>query len=116
MGSGRRHLRLLLMIMIGTACRPEAALELTGAQIDFDDGLIDLNPRGRAQATRSSCGRHAIHTQSGHHASLAHAPQVHLPARQVALKFAPACNVSGFRCVYRRSIFQSLWPVTSATC
>jgi integrase len=47
------HLRLLLMILIGTACRPEAALELTGAQIDFDDGLIDLNPHGRAQ-TRNS--------------------------------------------------------------
>ena len=46
------HLRLMLMILIGTACRPEAALELTGAQLDFDDLLIDLNPRGRKQTKK----------------------------------------------------------------
>jgi integrase len=46
------HLRLMLMILIGSACRPEAALELTGAQLDFDDRLIDLNPRGRAQTKK----------------------------------------------------------------
>ncbi len=46
------HLRLMLMILIGTACRPEAALELIGAQLDFDDRLIDLNPRGRAQTKK----------------------------------------------------------------
>ena len=42
----------MLIILIGTACRPEAALELTGAQLDFEDGLIDLNPRGRAQTKK----------------------------------------------------------------
>jgi len=46
------HLRLMLMILIGTACRPEAALELSGSQLDFDDRLIDLNPRGRAQTKK----------------------------------------------------------------
>ncbi len=46
------HLRLMLMILIGTACRPEAALELTGAQLDFDERLIDLNPRGRTQTKK----------------------------------------------------------------
>ena len=46
------HLRLMLMILIGTACRPEAALELTGVQLDFEDRLIDLNPRGRAQTKK----------------------------------------------------------------
>jgi integrase len=46
------HLRLMLMILIGTACRPEAALQLTGAQLDFEDRLIDLNPRGRAQTKK----------------------------------------------------------------
>src|SRR6056297_641758 len=29
---------------------------------------------------------------------------------------ASRCSVSGRICVYRRSIFQSLWPVTSETC
>jgi integrase len=42
----------MLMILIGTACRPEAALELTGEQLDFEDRLIDLNPRGRAQTKK----------------------------------------------------------------
>jgi integrase len=42
----------MLMILIGTACRPEAALELTGEQLDFQDGLIDLNPRGRPQTKK----------------------------------------------------------------
>jgi hypothetical protein len=42
----------MLMILIGTACRPEAALELTGAQLDFDDRLIDLSLRGRAQTKK----------------------------------------------------------------
>jgi integrase len=46
------HLRLLLMLLIGTAGRPEAALELTGEQLDFDDRLIDLNPRGRKQTRK----------------------------------------------------------------
>jgi len=46
------HLRLLLMILIGTACRPEAALELGGEQLDFDDRLIDLNGRGRKQTKK----------------------------------------------------------------
>ncbi|HEY3622811.1 MAG TPA: tyrosine-type recombinase/integrase [Roseiarcus sp.] len=46
------HLRLMLLILIGTACRPEAALELNGAELDFDDRLIDLNPRSRAQTKK----------------------------------------------------------------
>jgi integrase len=66
------HLRLLLMILIGTAARPEAALELTGDQIDFDAGLLDLNPPGRAQTKKFR-------------------PVVKLPrALAVALKNAPA--------------------------
>ena len=32
------RLHLMLMILIGTACRQEAALELTGNQLDFATG------------------------------------------------------------------------------
>jgi hypothetical protein len=35
---------------------------------------------------------------------------------QATFAFRCKCKVSGFRWVYRRSIFQSLCPVTSATC
>jgi len=38
--------------LIGTACRPEAAYELTGEQLDFENRLIDLNPPGRAQTKK----------------------------------------------------------------
>lgn len=46
------HLAMFLDILIGTACRPEAALELTKAQCDFTHGLINLNPKGREQTKK----------------------------------------------------------------
>jgi len=44
------HVRLFIYIMLGTLCRPEAAYELTGAQLDFENRLIDLNPPGETLA------------------------------------------------------------------
>ena len=46
------HMRLFIYIMLGTACRPEAAFDLTGAQLDFENRLIELNPHGRAQTKK----------------------------------------------------------------
>ena len=46
------HMRLFIYIMLGTVCRPEAAYDLTGAQLDFDNRLIDLNPHGRIQTKK----------------------------------------------------------------
>jgi len=46
------HVRLLIYIMLGTLCRPEAAYELTGTQLDFENRLIDLNPPGRKQTKK----------------------------------------------------------------
>jgi len=46
------YMRLFIYIMIGTACRPEAAFDMTGAQLDFKNRLIDLNPHGRAQTKK----------------------------------------------------------------
>lgn len=46
------HMRLFIYIMLGMACRPEAAFELTGAQLDFENRLIELNPHGRAQTKK----------------------------------------------------------------
>ena len=46
------HMRLFIYIIIGTACRPEAAFDLTGAQLDFENRLIELNPHGRAQTKK----------------------------------------------------------------
>ena len=46
------HVRVFLALMIGTASRPEAVLELTRGQCDLDRGLIRLNPPGRAQTKK----------------------------------------------------------------
>jgi integrase len=46
------HLRLFIMLMVGTAARPSAILQLTWAQIDFQTGLITLNPPGRKQTAK----------------------------------------------------------------
>lgn len=45
------HLRLFFLLL-GTAGRPAAVLELTREQCDLDRGLIDLNPSGRAQTKK----------------------------------------------------------------
>lgn len=52
LNSAPDHLRLFMLIMIGTACRPDAALSLCSEQLDFENRLIDLNPAGRAQTKK----------------------------------------------------------------
>lgn len=46
------HVRLFLILMLGTAARNEAITSLTWPQIDFDAGLVHLNPPGRKQTTK----------------------------------------------------------------
>ena len=43
------HLRMFLLLLLGTAARPEAVLQLTRFQCDLERRLIDLNPPGRVQ-------------------------------------------------------------------
>ncbi|CAN0290586.1 unnamed protein product, partial [Chrysoparadoxa australica] len=43
------HLQAFIIMMIATAARNKAVLDLTFDQIDFANGLIDLNPQGREQ-------------------------------------------------------------------
>jgi integrase len=42
----------MIMLMMGTGCRPQAACEMTWEQIDFEHGLIDLNQEGRIQTAK----------------------------------------------------------------
>ena len=51
-GSESTHWHDMFVIMIGTACRPEAARQLTREQIDFDLNLVHLNPKGRLQTAK----------------------------------------------------------------
>ena len=37
---------------LGTGARPEAVLELHSRQINFEDGLVHLNPPGREQVAK----------------------------------------------------------------
>lgn len=46
------HARLYMILAIATCARPKAILELTWDRVDFQRGLIDLNPRGRAQTAK----------------------------------------------------------------
>lgn len=43
------HMHVFMAIMSNTLCRPGAALELTKAQVDFENNLVYLNPQGRRQ-------------------------------------------------------------------
>lgn len=47
-----KHVQAMIMLGIGTGARPEAVCELKWEQIDFEAGIIDLNPRGRAQTNK----------------------------------------------------------------
>ena len=46
------HVRVFLALLIGTAARPEAALQLTAFQCDLDRGFLNLNPPGRQQTKK----------------------------------------------------------------
>ena len=46
------HIRRFILWMLGTAARPDAVLELRRDQIDFEHGLIHLNPQQRAQTKK----------------------------------------------------------------
>ncbi|CUW85778.1 tyrosine-type recombinase/integrase [Rhizobium pusense] len=46
------HIRLFLILMLGTGARNEAICHLTWEQIDFEEGLIYLNPQGRKQTSK----------------------------------------------------------------
>ena len=43
------HVKAYMLWALGTAARPEAVLELHSRQIDFEHGLVNLNPPGRRQ-------------------------------------------------------------------
>lgn len=46
------HVRLFLILMLATGARNEAITTLTWSQIDFENGLVELNPRGRKQTSK----------------------------------------------------------------
>jgi integrase len=46
------YLEIFLMIMANTLCRTGAALELGPSQVEFDYGLVHLNPKGRRQTKK----------------------------------------------------------------
>ena len=48
----QEHLRMFILLLLGTAARPSAVLELTREQCDLERGLIDLNPPGRVQTKK----------------------------------------------------------------
>lgn len=51
-GTAEHHMQLFIMLLIGTAARPEAICQLTWKQVDFGAGLVALNPEGRKQTSK----------------------------------------------------------------
>jgi integrase len=49
---GPKHVYIYLMLAINTLGRPGAILELSPSQADFDNGLLDLNPKGRKRTKK----------------------------------------------------------------
>tara|TARA_R110001592_G_scaffold7065_6_gene39731 strand:- start:37223 stop:38110 length:888 start_codon:yes stop_codon:yes gene_type:complete len=47
-----QHIRDFILLMMGTAARPAAVLELNRFQCNLDAGFIDLNPPGREQTKK----------------------------------------------------------------
>jgi integrase len=68
------HIRLAILLMLSTAARPTAALELTWDRVDFERGQIDL----RLDATGLRKGRAVVAMNPGLRAAL-------IDARQMAL-------------------------------
>ena len=50
--SRSRHTSLFILLMLATAARPEAILDLTWQQVDFRTGRVHLNPPGRQQTNK----------------------------------------------------------------
>lgn len=48
-GATQDHIRLLILVGLATAARPEAIKDLTWDRIDFKTGIVRLNPPGRVQ-------------------------------------------------------------------
>ena len=47
------HIRLFMLLMLATAARPEAVLDMQWAQVDFAGCRIHLNPEGRVQTSKT---------------------------------------------------------------
>ncbi len=46
------HIQLFLKLAVGTGARTNAILDLTWDRVNFETGLIDLNPRDRVQTSK----------------------------------------------------------------
>lgn len=46
------HIRLFLKLAVGTGARTNALLDLTWDRVNFETGLIELNPRDRVQTSK----------------------------------------------------------------
>lgn len=52
LSQANKNTHMMIMLMLGTGCRPSSACELVWECIDFDSGLIDLLPPGKLQTAK----------------------------------------------------------------
>jgi integrase len=51
-GTDEPHMQLVVLMLLGTAARSEPILTMKWEQVDFEAGLIKLNPDGRVQTSK----------------------------------------------------------------
>lgn len=97
------HVRLAMLLMLSTAARPTAALELTWGRVDLDLGRIDL----RLTSDGPRKGRAVVPINAGLRAALLEARAGALtdhvvewggrPAKSIKVAFGAACRRAGLR-------------------
>ncbi|MEM6546474.1 MAG: site-specific integrase [Pseudomonadota bacterium] len=101
------HIRLAIILMLSTAARPEAALELTWDRVDFEGGWVDL----RLSAEGPRKGRARVPMNSGLRAALTTAHQARLTGHVIEYNGKPVKSVkTGFYNAVKKSGIEGLTP------
>ncbi|WP_430225875.1 tyrosine-type recombinase/integrase [Paroceanicella profunda] len=88
------HTRLAILVMLSTACRVTAALELTWDRVDLERGILDL----RADATGPRKGRAVVPINAGLKAALSEARRAALTDHVIEWNGGPVRDIkTGFR-------------------
>lgn len=103
------HVRLAILLMLSTAARPTAALELTWDRVDFESGHIDL----RLDAVGPRKGRAVVPMNAGLRAALLQARKGALTEHVIEWNGAAVASIkTGFNAAMRAAGLEGVTPHT----
>lgn len=106
---GAHHIKLAIHLMLSTAARVTAVLELTWDRVDFDGGKVNL----RVDATGPRKGRAVVPMNAGLRAALSHAKQLALTDYVVEWNGEPVRSIkTGFNAVVTAAGLEGVSPHT----